>query len=140
MPQQISNAQLASELTDHILEACSGVPTAVVYTAIANVLGFMETLNDSPLARLTKGAQLEKSLRRLKPGECYDVRREDWLDIEVPTNPLDRQTPAFLVEWFRSRMPFYCETHEDILTGKWTFCRPTEERMRELARRNSTSG
>ena len=96
-------------------------------------------MSNSPLARFTKGALLEKSLRRLKPGECYDVRREDWLYIEVPTNPLDRQTPAFLAEWFRIRMPFYCETREDILTGKWTFCRPTEARLRALARSNQTS-
>jgi hypothetical protein len=71
---------------------------------------------------LREAAALERRLRHLKPGECFDVR--DWRDIEVPADPLDRQTPEFLAEWFRSRMPFYCTTREDILSGKWTFCRP----------------
>ena len=37
-----------NDLQAHLMTACSGQPTAVVYTAISNVLGFMETLAANP--------------------------------------------------------------------------------------------
>lgn len=76
------------------------------------------------LSDFTKGAQLEKTLRRLKPGEFMRVSKNSLLDILVPANPLDRQTPEYLAEWFRSRLPFYATTHEDTITGDWEFERP----------------
>ncbi len=51
-----------NDLQDHLMRACAGKPTAVVYTAIANLLGFMETLAKQPD---------RKDLFRLI-GECMD--------------------------------------------------------------------
>lgn len=48
MPTEPALVDAVNELQDKLMEACAGKPTAVVYTAIANVLGFMETLAKSP--------------------------------------------------------------------------------------------
>jgi len=79
------------------------------------------------------GAELERELRTLKPGQCLDVSRQRFNDIIVPANPLDRQTPEYLAEWFKIRMPFYCETRLNIMSGTWTFERPklSEDIIRE---------
>lgn len=76
-------------------------------------------------ASFTKGARLLGRLRMLKPGECFrmDVRAE-LSDIEVPANPLDRQTPEFLARWMHARMPFYCTLHRDALGNWWEIRRP----------------
>lgn len=78
------------------------------------------------LSRFTSGARLERLLRTIPPGKSLNVSVHDLADIEVPANPLDRQTPEYLVEWFRIRMPFYCTVTPDIplMPSKFTFHRP----------------
>ena len=76
------------------------------------------------LTGFTRAANFERLLRTLRPGDALDVRPEEWLDIQVPANPLDRQSPEYLAEWFRVRMPFKCEVRHHLLPEKWTFFRP----------------
>lgn len=44
MDDQYAMTDAVNDLQDKIMRACAGKPTTVVYMAIANVLGFMETL------------------------------------------------------------------------------------------------
>lgn len=78
------------------------------------------------LSIYTRGARFERLLRTLQPGQAVDITAQELSDIVVPANPLDRQTPEYLVEWFKIRMPFYCEVSEGIgrIGRKWTFYRP----------------
>jgi len=70
-----------------------------------------------------KGAAFERELRRLLPGQRMRVPARFFQDIMVPANSLDRQTPRYLAEWFRVRMPFACEVRQDALTGDFDYDR-----------------
>ena len=48
MPEGPELVDAVNELQDHLMRACAGQPMAVVYTAVGNLLGFMETLAKSP--------------------------------------------------------------------------------------------
>lgn len=74
----------------------------------------------------THGAHLLSKLKTLRPGYAMDVTDHDLSQVQVPASPLDRQTPDYLIEWFRSRLPFYCEVHGTVLADKWTFHRPAK--------------
>jgi len=50
------------------------------------------------------------------------------LDIEVPANPLDRQTPEFIAKWMHESMPFYCILKQDFVGGWWEIYRPEKEK------------
>ena len=56
--------------------------------------------------------------------ECLDVSKLEMQDFWVPANPLDKQTPEYLAKWFADRLWFRCDYRQDIVTEKWTFCRP----------------
>lgn len=71
----------------------------------------------------TKAAEFEGKLKTLKPGQRMRVAARDFLDMQVPANPLDKQTPKYLAEWFRVRMSFACDVREDIVTGNFDFVR-----------------
>lgn len=72
------------------------------------------------LSRFTAGSRLLGQLRMLKHGEAF---------------PLDRQTPAYLVEWFKVRLPFYTIVNSGML-GFWDIYRPTAEEMERLMTRD----
>lgn len=78
------------------------------------------------LSAFTKGAQLERQIRTLKPGRRIRISREMLADIIVPANPLDRQTPEYLANWFHSRMPFYCTLYQNPIHGFFEIDRPSE--------------
>ena len=83
-------------------------------------------MNRFPVS-LTHGAVLLRTLTSLPPGKAINVTRAMLMDIEVPANPLDRQTPEFLVGWFKSRLPFYCTVTPNLpsfMADTWTFYRP----------------
>lgn len=69
----------------------------------------------------TKAAELEGKLRQIPPGQRMRVAIRDLLDMMVPADPIDRQTPIYLADWFRKRMPFRCITYHDIMTGDFEF-------------------
>jgi hypothetical protein len=71
-----------------------------------------------------RGAEIERNLRQLQPGECVRMTPAFFDGVRVPTDPLDRQTPEFLVHWFHVRMPFPCDLHYDPLRDYWELCRP----------------
>jgi hypothetical protein len=73
------------------------------------------------LSIYAKGAQLERQLRQIKPGERFRIPAQELAEIQVPANPLDRQTVLYLSDWFRDRMPFYCVTYHNIATGDIEF-------------------
>lgn len=83
----------------------------------------------------TRAAELEGKLRQLKPGQRMRVAVRDLLDMMVPANPLDRQTPAYLADWFRDRMPFRCVVYHDILTHDYEFSNENPIPLAGLARR-----
>lgn len=83
------------------------------------------------LSRYTKGAQLERQLRRLKPGERFRIPARDLADIEVPADPLDKQTVLYLSDWFRDRMPFYCVTYHNIANGDIEFANEQASPVKE---------
>lgn len=74
----------------------------------------------------TRGAKLLRDLQSLKPGECYRMHGRDLKDIEVPANPLDRQTPAFIAQWMQDRMPYYCFLQHSVFGDWWEISRPAE--------------
>jgi len=80
------------------------------------------------LSDFTRGAQLLRHLCTIPPGKAMDVTVHMLSDIIVPANPLDRQTPEYLVNWFHARMPFYCTVTPDLpgFPSKWTFYRPID--------------
>ena len=85
------------------------------------------------LSTFTDGARLMHELRFLGSGQIYRVPMHRLLDIQVPANPLDRQTPEYLIEFFKVRLPFYCRVDVDILGRYVDFYRPTADEMdREL--------
>lgn len=77
------------------------------------------------LSIYTRGAQLERQLQTLRPGQCFRMSETQLSDIVVPANPLDRQTPEYLAKWFHVRMPFYCTLHHGTVGQYWEICRPT---------------
>lgn len=90
----------------------------------------------SPLAKYTSGARMERLLRSLQPGEAVKITTHMLLDVEVPANPLDCQTPEYLVKWFRSRMPFYCTVTPNLpssFADQWTFYRPLSRSPRRAS-------
>ena len=74
----------------------------------------------------TRGAQLLRDLRKLKPGECYRMDVTRLMDIEVPANPLDVQNSEYIAKWMHVRMPFYCTLHQGIVGGWWEIRRPAD--------------
>lgn len=75
-------------------------------------------------ASYTRGAHLLRELQRLQRGECFRMQVDVLVDIQVPANPLDRQTPKFIATWMHVRMPFYCTLHHDVFGGWWEIRRP----------------
>lgn len=80
------------------------------------------------LSAFTKAALLEKKLRMLKPGECARMYATELSDMIVPANPLDKQTPEYLANWFHSRMPFYCKLRYNVVGNYWEIDRVKETR------------
>jgi hypothetical protein len=72
----------------------------------------------------TRSARLLRELQRLVPGDTYRMQAPELLDIEVPANPLDRQTPEFIAKWMHKRMPFYCTLHGNVFGEWWEIRRP----------------
>lgn len=72
----------------------------------------------------TRGADMLRRLKEIPLGEAMNVTRIELCEIEVPGSPLDHQSPEYLVDWFNSRLPFYCEVWGTVLGDKWTFYRP----------------
>lgn len=70
------------------------------------------------LSRFTESARLLERMRQLEPGKAYRVYTRQLLDMEVPANPLDRQTPEFIAKFLYDRMPFPCELIGDRM-GEW---------------------
>lgn len=89
----------------------------------------------SDLSKFTDGARLLGQLRMLEHGEAFRLTAERLRDIEVPANPLDQQTPEYLVEWFKVRLPFYTVVSSGLL-GFWDIYRPTLEEMERLMMRD----
>lgn len=81
-------------------------------------------LGATDLSVFTKGAQLERELRKLERGQNFRLSAKMLLDVMVPANPLDHQTPAYLAKWFHERMPFYCTLHHDLAGDFWEIRRP----------------
>jgi hypothetical protein len=81
------------------------------------------------LSRFTAGAHLLRELRTLKQGKAYRLTADRLR--EVPANLLDRQTPSYLVEWFKIRLPFYTVVSSGLL-GFWDIYRPTADEMERL--------
>ncbi len=73
---------------------------------------------------MSRGAYLFRKLKGIGPGQAMKVPREILDDCDFPVNPLGRQDLEFKVEWLRSRMPFYCTTQSDIISGDTIFERP----------------
>jgi len=84
------------------------------------------------LSRFTLAAQLLRRMCLLQPGEAYRLTVPMLLDIEVPANPLDRQTPEYLVEFFKVRLPFYTVVRHEPLRGFWDIYRPLPEELERL--------
>ena len=84
------------------------------------------------LGQFTRGAQLLKMLSNIPPGKAVDISADKLLDIEVPANPMDRQTPEYLIDWFYARLPFYCKLEPDVFKRKWTFYRPTQKELEDI--------
>lgn len=78
-------------------------------------------------ASFTRGAFVFRKLRELGPGKAMKIAREDLADCDFPCNPLDRQDEKYKIEWLRSRMPFPCMVHTDIISGDTIFERPKLE-------------
>lgn len=55
-----------------------------------------------------------------------------WLRRGAPADPLDRQTPEYLVEFFKVRLPFYTLVRYEPLRGFWDFYRPLPEELERL--------
>lgn len=72
----------------------------------------------------TRGARLLRKLQSLRPGDTYRMQVPELLDMEVPANPLDRQTPDFIAKWMHRRMPFYCTLHGNVYGEWWEIRRP----------------
>ncbi len=72
----------------------------------------------------TRGAALLRNLQELRPGEYLRMQIPELLDIEVPANPLDRQSPEYIARWMHARMPFYCTLHQGLVGGWWEIRRP----------------
>ena len=81
-------------------------------------------MSANPLAVFSSAAAFLGKLQRLRPGECIDARKTDMQDFFVPANPLDKQSPEYLAKWFADRLMFKCDYWQDIITERWTFCRP----------------
>jgi hypothetical protein len=79
---------------------------------------------DSMPDRFRKSAKLDRYVRALYPGMGLRLSPDDLRGVVVPIIPLADQTPAFLVEWFRSKQRFRCATRHDPSTGDWYIERP----------------
>lgn len=77
-----------------------------------------------PFDTLRNAAGLLKQLLLLRPGQSLGIDRREFVDLEVPASPLDRQDAEFLQKWFCDRMPFKLEAEENILNGRMVFRRP----------------
>lgn len=72
----------------------------------------------------TRGAALLNNLKRLAPGYQMRLTVEQLNEIEVPANPLDRQTPEFKAKWLYDRLPFVATYHADPLGRYFEISRP----------------
>lgn len=81
------------------------------------------------LSEFRAAANLDRRLRTIPPGRAMIVSVYELCDMVVPASQLDRQTPEYLVEWLRSRLPFRCVVTPDLplMPSKWTFYRPKED-------------
>lgn len=72
----------------------------------------------------TRGARLLRDLQQLKHGQSFRMSAEMLSDIEVPANPLDRQTPDYIAKWMQERMPFFCYLQHSVFGKWWEISRP----------------
>lgn len=84
------------------------------------------------LSRFTAGARLLAQLRSLEPGECCRLTGSTLQDVVVPAHPFDRQTPEYLVEWFKVRLPFFAVVRNEPFRQFWDFYRPLPEEIERL--------
>lgn len=70
-------------------------------------------------ASYTIGAALLHQLQNLAIGECARISRDILNKIEVPANPLDRQTPEYIIKWMHERLQFYAKLRYDIANDYW---------------------
>lgn len=84
------------------------------------------------LSKYTLGARLLGQLRQIKPGEAYRLTMTTLGDVLVPADPLDRQTPEYLVEFFKVRLPFYTSVRYEPLRGFWDIYRPLPDELERL--------
>lgn len=75
-------------------------------------------------ASYSLGAGLLRQLQQLQPGQAYRMQTSFLSDVEVPADPLDRQSPDFIAKWMHDRMPFYSVLHRDPLGGWFEIERP----------------
>lgn len=67
--------------------------------------------------------KLQRQLRAMRAGDSLTVSAQRLVDCALPVHPLERLTEDEQIEWFRSRLPFLCCVHRDLLKDSWTFKR-----------------
>lgn len=84
------------------------------------------------LSIFSRGAWLLRQLQELKPGQAMRITANMLADVTVPANPLDRQTPEYLIEFFRIRLPFFVVVRAEPLREFWDYYRPMPEEIERL--------
>jgi hypothetical protein len=92
------------------------------------------------LSIYTRGVQMLRQLRALQPGEAFRISTDMLSSIVVRAHPVDRQTPEYLVEWFKIRLPFFTLVRERGLGKAWEFYRPLPEELEHLMAQEEQNG